>query len=579
MLRGIIEKYCTFAGKSLKMGLITARIKNYRLWYILIMSLILSISASAISISDSCPFVKIEAERLPDMTIPRSGHSIFVVNGEVTVVGGHTSGFKLTPTAEYLKDNEWHQIPTVYSHDGGMSIVMKSGKVLLAGGFKDNLGISQSFEVELYDPKSHSCKGFGCLNQKRASAAAVELDHGQVLITGNWYADDEIELYDGKASFSQAKAVSQSRYLPHVLRTSGNDAMIVAGYDMHGEPLDTIIVDRLHGEAIRDTLFSTWRPLHYDLSQHSDDSFIGDEAQHFYRYLLPVENGQGQLAIVDVRDTVFSLLPTICPIPMKSQWGAIKYITPVFADRLQHRGYVLGFDETRRVYALCIDYAQIPAKLTLYHTDPLPNDAGMLGIPVLTKDGNMVVTGGIDYKAPNENFLPKASVWLLRFNGKSKSEASLWPWLWIIILLLFLIAAFYYLRQRKARIARIERETVDEPVSINVDTQLMQRITMLMEEKQLFKVSDLKVSDLANELRTNARYVSDCIKNSTNYSFTQYVNSYRIQHAQQIMRDFPDQKISTVFLDSGFTNETTFFRAFKAITGMTPKDWKNLQND
>jgi AraC-like DNA-binding protein len=531
------------------------------------------------NVQNSCPIIKIDAERLPNMSIPRSGHSIFVVNDEVTVVGGHTSGFKLTPTAEYLKDNEWHQLHTVYSHDGGMSIVMKSGKVLLAGGFKDNLGISQSFEVELYDPKSHSCKGFGCLNQKRASAAAVELDHGQVLITGNWYADDEIELYDGKASFSQAKAVSQSRYLPHVLRTSGNDAMIVAGYDMHGEPLDTIIVDRLHGEAIRDTLFSTWRPLHYDLSQHSDDSFIGDEAQHFYRYLLPVENGQGQLAIVDVRDTVFSLLPTICPIPMKSQWGAIKYITPVFADRLQHRGYVLGFDETRRVYALCIDYAQIPAKLTLYHTDPLPNDAGMLGIPVLTKDGNMVVTGGIDYKAPNENFLPKASVWLLRFNGKSKSEASLWPWLWIIILLLFLIAAFYYLRQRKARRARIELETVDEPVSINVDTQLMQRITILMEEKQLFKVSDLKVSDIANELRTNARYVSDCIKNSTNYSFTQYVNSYRIQHAQQIMRDFPDQKISTVFLDSGFTNETTFFRAFKAITGMTPKDWKNLQND
>ena len=315
------------------------------------------------------------------------------------------------------------------------------------------------------------------------------------------------------------------------------------------------------------------------ISQHSDDSFIGDEAQHFYRYLLPVENSQGQLAIVDVRDTVFSLLPTICPIPMKSQWGTIKYITPVYADRLNHRGYILGFDETRRVYALCIDYAQIPAKLTLYHTDPLPNDAGMLGIPVLTKDGKMVVTGGIDYKAPNENFLPKASVWLLRFNGKSKSEASLWPWLWIIILLLFLIAAFYYLRQRKARIARIERETVDEPVSINVDTQLMQRITMLMEEKQLFKVSDLKVSDIANELRTNARYVSDCIKNSTNYSFTQYVNSYRIQHAQQIMRDFPDHKISTIFLDSGFTNETTFFRAFKAITGMTPKDWRNQQND
>ena len=570
--------FCSLNRTFVGMDLITTRIILNRLGYVLLM-LLFSMSANAIPANYRCPIVKIETERLPDMTIPRSGHSIFLVNGEITVIGGHTSGFKLTPTAEYLKDNEWHQLPTVYSHDGGMSIVMKSGKVLLAGGFKDNLGISQSFEVELYDPKSHSCKGFGCLNQKRASAAAVELEHGQVLITGNWYADDEMELYDGKASFSQAKAVSQSRCLPHVLRTSGNDAMIIAGYDMHGELLDTIIVDRLHGEAIRDTLFNTWRPLHYDLSQHSDDSFIGDEAQQFYRYLIPVENPQGQLAIVDVRDTIFSLLPTICPIPMKTQWGTIKYITPVYADRLNHRGYVLGIDETRRAYVLCIDYAQIPAKLILYHTDPLPKDAGMLSVPVLTKDGNLVLTGGIDDKRPNENFLPKASVWLLRFNGKNKSESSLWYWLFLIILVFILIATFVFLRQRKLCRCRMKPEMVDESSSIIADTQLMQRITVLMEEKQLFKVSDLKVSDIANELRTNARYVSDCIKNSTNYSFTQYVNSYRIQHAQQIMRDLPDQKISTIYLDSGFTNETTFFRAFKAITGMTPKDWKNLQND
>ena len=542
-----MELFRIFATKTYQMGFISVQVNIKQLICILIMSLTLSIPAMAVSAGNHCPMVKIEAERLPDMTIPRSGHSVFVVNGEVTVVGGHTLGFKLTPTAEYLKDNEWHQLPTVYSHDGGMSIVMKSGKVLLAGGFKDNLGISQSFEVELYDPKTHTCKGFGCLNQKRASAAA--------------------------------KAVSQSRYLPHVLRTSGNNAMIVAGYDMHGEPLDTIIVDRLYGKAIKDTLFNTWRPLHYDLSQHSDDSFIGDEAQHFYRYLIPVENTQGQLAIVDVRDTVFSLLPTICPIPMKSQWGVIKYITPVYADRLQHRGYVLGFDETRRVYTLCIDYAQIPAKLTLFHTDPLPHDAGMLGIPVLTKDGNLIVTGGIDDKAPNENFLPKASVWLLRFNEKNKSETSLWPWIWIIILVLVSLAAFVIIRQRKLHRSEAGPEMADEPLSTIADTQLMQRITILMEEKQLFKVSDLKVSDIANELRTNARYVSDCIKLSTNYSFTQYVNSYRIQHAQQLMRDFPDQKISTIYIDSGFTNETTFFRAFKAITGMTPKDWKNLQND
>ena len=80
-----------------------------------------------------CPIIKVAAERLPDLNIPRSGHSVFVANGEVTVVGGHTSGFVLTPTAEYFKDGEWHLLQTVYAHDGGFSVVLKSGKVLLAG--------------------------------------------------------------------------------------------------------------------------------------------------------------------------------------------------------------------------------------------------------------------------------------------------------------------------------------------------------------------------------------------------------------------------------------------------------------
>ena len=47
---------------------------------------------------------KIEVERLPDLNIPRAGHSLFFVNGELTVAGGHTNGFVPTPTAEYYKD-------------------------------------------------------------------------------------------------------------------------------------------------------------------------------------------------------------------------------------------------------------------------------------------------------------------------------------------------------------------------------------------------------------------------------------------------------------------------------------------
>ena len=68
----------------------------------------LLVAGLAVGVADDngCPTVRIVPERLPDMTMPRSGHSIFYVNGELTVVGGHTTNFVPTPTAEYYADGE-----------------------------------------------------------------------------------------------------------------------------------------------------------------------------------------------------------------------------------------------------------------------------------------------------------------------------------------------------------------------------------------------------------------------------------------------------------------------------------------
>lgn len=539
----------------------------------LLAALLMSSTSAADGVEKAnCPVVRVEAERLPDMNVPRSGHSALLLNGEVTVVGGHTSGFVLTPTIEYLEGGRWQQLQTVYTHDGGISIVMASGKVLLAGGFKDNLGIGQSFEVELYDPATHESKGFGCLDQKRVSGAAVELDSGRVMITGNWYTDDGIEMFDGKTSFSHVRNVSQSRYLPHVFRTSDGDAVIVAGYDERGNPLDTIVIDRLYGEPFRNELFDNWRPLHYDLAQHSDDSFIGDKTKGEFRYLMPVENEDGQLAIIDVRDTIFTPLPTSAPVPMQSQWGAIKYITPVYADRQHQRGYVVGFDDTNRLYALCIDYANNPATLKLYHTDPLP-EAGMLTIPVLTAEGNLMLTGGVGTE-PNGNFSPKASVWLLRFNDDgSEAAGGFNGWLWGVLAAVLLAAgvAVYVFRRRKPQPEPEERlETVTKG-----DEQLMQRICQLMDEKQLYLQQGLKVSDIASALGINSRYVSDCVKAVKGCSLTQFVNEYRVEHAKRLLLECPEMKISTVAVESGFTNDKAMTRYFKEQSGMTPTEWKN----
>lgn len=57
-------------------------------------------------------------------------------------------------------------------------------------------------------------------------------------------------------------------------------------------------------------------------------------------------------------------------------------------------------------------------------------------------------------------------------------------------------------------------------------------------------------------------------------NFTQYVNGYRIEYAKQLMLKYPDQKANAIGIDSGFANDISFFRTFKALTGQTPGDWK-----
>jgi AraC-like DNA-binding protein len=91
----------------------------------------------------------------------------------------------------------------------------------------------------------------------------------------------------------------------------------------------------------------------------------------------------------------------------------------------------------------------------------------------------------------------------------------------------------------------------------------MQRICNLMESEQLYLNTDLKLTDIATSLNTNSRYISDCINSQRGCSFSQFINSYRIEYAKQLLRAKPDEKISNISMKVGFANERSFFRAFK----------------
>ena len=118
------------------------------------------------------------------------------------------------------------------------------------------------------------------------------------------------------------------------------------------------------------------------------------------------------------------------------------------------------------------------------------------------------------------------------------------------------------------------QDEIKEPAPMNdADEVMMARINQLMEEEKLYLDKGLLVTDIAQRLGVHRNTVSSCINNQCGCSFNTYINGYRIEYAMQQFRQHPDGKIVAVGLESGFSTERSFYRAFKAVTGLTPSEW------
>jgi AraC-like DNA-binding protein len=138
-----------------------------------------------------------------------------------------------------------------------------------------------------------------------------------------------------------------------------------------------------------------------------------------------------------------------------------------------------------------------------------------------------------------------------------------WPWLLVSGFLAGLVLVLV-VRRGKPAPALAESPRVD----------LLSRIVALMEEGRLYLRKDLRLSDVAAELGTNATYVSACLNGQLGRSFNDFVASFRVEHAKRLLQEHPDMPLDQVADESGFPSERSFFRNFKLITGKTPSEWR-----
>ena len=104
------------------------------------------------------------------------------------------------------------------------------------------------------------------------------------------------------------------------------------------------------------------------------------------------------------------------------------------------------------------------------------------------------------------------------------------------------------------------------------ERELFERVSAMM-ENGLYTHKGLTIAELATTLGTNTKYISSCINSGAGCSFLDYVNGYRVRYAKKMMLENQSVRISEVADASGFASESSFYRNFKAATGLTPNEW------
>lgn len=124
----------------------------------------------------------------------------------------------------------------------------------------------------------------------------------------------------------------------------------------------------------------------------------------------------------------------------------------------------------------------------------------------------------------------------------------------------------------------IENSTQQEyKESITADNLYFQKLELLCKEQHIYTDSTLNREKVAEKLGISPGYVSQIVNAVTGDNFANYINQYRVEAVKEMISnpEYENYNLLTMGLESGFTSKTTFYKAFKKITGQTPNEYKN----
>lgn len=102
---------------------------------------------------------------------------------------------------------------------------------------------------------------------------------------------------------------------------------------------------------------------------------------------------------------------------------------------------------------------------------------------------------------------------------------------------------------------------------------LYYRVLLVMEKDRPFLNPELTISLLAKVAITNRTHLSTAINRMTGTNFSTWLAEYRVNYVIHLMTTSRSDNWDMLYEKAGFGSRTSFYRQFKQITGLTPKQF------
>lgn len=112
------------------------------------------------------------------------------------------------------------------------------------------------------------------------------------------------------------------------------------------------------------------------------------------------------------------------------------------------------------------------------------------------------------------------------------------------------------------------------------DHDFLQKLQQVMVGQQRFQEMGITLASLAQYMGTPEYRLRHVINRDLGYrNFNAYVNHYRIHHAKALLEDAGCSKsILDISMDCGYKSLSTFNKAFKDITSLTPSEYRKKRS-